>query len=354
MATIKNFVDNTNISQEEEQIVQDLAKSWEQDKNFFIGNWTIKIYQWLNQARAYVEENQSVLNKLSNSLVINKKGKDEINLISLQDLKRTRIVKSKLIGKNILTSGYQLLNEIGETIRGEEILYSITFTKTGKNIADSGANEVYTWKIPMEEFINLLSFSPNRITLKESTTIYNMMSKNQNYKNSQLERWTEEKIQNYAIFSRQVRTNPKWKWNNINEGNMLESYLRFLRNGGDVNPHPIGGSNYYREVYISVYNTMKAPDPFYKGGDIDNEQIKSLNASVTSINSLILRLQEVFQMLTNSKPGYDIIKKYYKKNVSKSIDEMAKETSDQIVEELTKYFTSSIDRLNDNFIDIDF
>jgi hypothetical protein len=88
-------------------------------------------------------------------------------------MKKMRISKKSINNKEILWEGYKLLNEIGETLRGEEIMYSITFTKTGEVISDS--NEVYTWTVPMSEFFNLVRFSETRITLRDSSVIYKMM-----------------------------------------------------------------------------------------------------------------------------------------------------------------------------------
>ena len=46
----------------------------------------------------------------------------------------------------------------------------------------------------------------------------------------------------------------------------------------------------YSYIFHSVKNTMAAPDAFFLGGDIDDEQIKGLNASVTNLTTLLINL----------------------------------------------------------------
>ena len=228
-------IKGSTINETEKQIIQDMTTATQQDWGPLLQKWSIDIYKWLNKARAYVASQNSVIEKLSSSLVIDRNGKQELNLIEINSMKKMRISKKNVNNREILWEGYRLLNEIGETLRGEEIMYSITFTKTGEQIGNS--TEVYTWTVPMSEFFNLVRFSETRITLRDSSAIYKMMQKQiqNDEKDNMIEKWTEQKIQDYALFNNEVRNNPNWeKWHKINEGNMLESYLRLLKNGGSV------------------------------------------------------------------------------------------------------------------------
>lgn len=342
-----NIKGSSTINETEKQIIQDMTIATQQDWGPLLQKWLIDIYKWLNKARAYVASQNSVIEKLSSSLVItNKTGKQEINLVEINSMKKMRISKKNINNKEILWEGYKLLNEIGETLRGEEIMYSITFTKTGEVISNS--NEVYTWTVPMSEFFNLVRFSETRITLKDSSTIYKMMQKQiqGNEKDAIIEKWTEQKIQDYALFNDEVRNNPNWeKWHKINEGNMLESYLRLLRNGGTVQDRDRvkKDSEYWHKLGTAVSSTMKAPDAFFKGGDIDNKQIKGLHASVTNINTLILNLQKVFAILKNAKINEEVLNKYYKKS-GLNLEQQQKEVEQEVINKLTDFFTSKIDR----------
>ena len=339
-------IKGSTINETEKQIIQDMTTATQQDWGPLLQKWSIDIYKWLNKARAYVASQNSVIEKLSSSLVIDKNGKQELNLVEINSMKKMRISKKNVNNREILWEGYRLLNEIGETLRGEEIMYSITFTKTGKQIGNS--TEVYTWTVPMSEFFNLVRFSETRITLRDSSVIYKMMQKQiqNDEKDNMIEKWTEQKIQDYALFNNEVRNNPNWeKWHKINEGNMLESYLRLLKNGGSVQSRDKvkKDSEYWHRLGTAVSSTMKVPDAFFKGGDIDNEQIKGLHASVTNINTLMLNLQKVFSILKNAKINEEVLDKYYKKS-GLNLEQQQKEVEQEVINKLTDFFTSKIDR----------
>lgn len=339
-------IKGSTINETEKQIIQDMTTATQQDWGSLLQKWSIDIYKWLNKARAYVASQNSVIEKLSSSLVIDRNGKQELNLIEINSMKKMRISKKNVNNREILWEGYRLLNEIGETLRGEEIMYSITFTKTGEQIGNS--TEVYTWTVPMSEFFNLVRFSETRITLRDSSAIYKMMQKQiqNDEKDNMIEKWTEQKIQDYALFNNEVRNNPNWeKWHKINEGNMLESYLRLLKNGGSVQSRDKvkKDSEYWHRLGTAVSSTMKAPDAFFKGGDIDNEQIKGLHASVTNINTLMLNLQKVFSILKNAKINEEVLDKYYKKS-GLNLEQQQKEVEQEVINKLTDFFTSKIDR----------
>lgn len=339
-------IKGSTINETEKQIIQDMTTATQQDWGPLLQKWSIDIYKWLNKARAYVASQNSVIEKLSSSLVIDRNGKQELNLIEINSMKKMRISKKNVNNREILWEGYRLLNEIGETLRGEEIMYSITFTKTGEQIGNS--TEVYTWTVPMSEFFNLVRFSETRITLRDSSAIYKMMQKQiqNDEKDNMIEKWTEQKIQDYALFNNEVRNNPNWeKWHKINEGNMLESYLRLLKNGGSVQSRDKvkKDSEYWHRLGTAVSSTMKAPDAFFKGGDIDNEQIKGLHASVTNINTLMLNLQKVFSILKNAKINEEVLDKYYKKS-GLNLEQQQKEVEQEVINKLTDFFTSKIDR----------
>ena len=339
-------IKGSTINETEKQIIQDMTTATQQDWGPLLQKWSIDIYKWLNKARAYVASQNSVIEKLSSSLVIDKNGKQELNLVEINSMKKMRISKKNVNNREILWEGYRLLNEIGETLRGEEIMYSITFTKTGKQIGNS--TEVYTWTVPMSEFFNLVRFSETRITLRDSSVIYKMVQKQiqNDEKDNMIEKWTEQKIQDYALFNNEVRNNPNWeKWHKINEGNMLESYLRLLKNGGSVQSRDKvkKDSEYWHRLGTAVSSTMKAPDAFFKGGDIDNEQIKGLHASVTNINTLMLNLQKVFSILKNAKINEEVLDKYYKKS-GLNLEQQQKEVEQEVINKLTDFFTSKIDR----------
>lgn len=312
----------------------------DEQQNQLIMSWTSEIYLWINKARSYIAQEQSLAEKLSANSMKSIQNVSEM-------LKNRRIAKKMINNKVILTEGYTLLNKIGETIRGEEILYSITVSKSGQALStgSAGTGGVYTWQVPLSEFINLLNFTSRRIVLKDSSTIYKMLESQieANEKNLIYEKWSDEKLQSYALFNSQVRSNPNWKqWHKVNEGNMLEAFLRFLDDGNT--PKPSSDFDYWHSVGSAMKRTMTAPDAFFLGGDINNLQIKGLNASVTNLNTLIQNLSEVLSILRTSGQGYEVLKKYYRKNAQEQIQQETLKTREEITDELLEFFTSKINR----------
>lgn len=323
----------------EKEIVNTFDKLTKEQQNIYIQKWTMEIYQWLNRARAYVAQEKSLSEKLS------------INTLNSLDsvqtmLKNRRIAKKMITNQSILVDGYVLLNKIGETIRAEEIFYSITVSKTGESLSSGKTGGVYSWKIPLSEFINLLNFTSRRIVLKDSSAIYKMLEQQIDQGNNALdyEKWSDEKLQSFSLFTKQVRNNPKWpNWHNVNEGNLLEAFLRFLDDG--YNPMDTSNSEYWHRLGSAMKRTMQAPDKFFMGGDLNNVQIKGLNASVTNINTLIQNLEKVLQIMISGNVGYEVIDKYVKKNFNaQQINKEIEKTQDQVVDDLIKFFTSSISR----------
>lgn len=311
----------------------------QEQQNLYIQNWIFEIYKWLNRARAYIAQQQSLAEKLSNNTLNSIK---EVEIM----LKNRKVAKNMITNQSILTDGYVLLNKIGETIRAEEIYYSITVSKTGEKLTSGKTGGVYTWKIPLSEFINLFNFTPSRIVLKDSSTIYKMIENQISQDNNSInyEKWSDEKLQSFSLFAHQVRTNPKWpNWHKVNEGNLLEAFLRFLDDG--YTPAKIVDSSYWAHLGSAMKRTMQSPDKFFIGGDLNDLQIKGLNASVTNLNTLIQNLEKVLQILISNKSGFEVIQKYIRKNYkAQQITQDIEKTQDEIVNDLLKFFTSSIIR----------
>lgn len=325
----------------EHQITQTFDQLSTEVKSSYIGKWSIEIYSWLNRARAYVAQQQSMMEKLSKN-----------SLQSIEDfqtiLKNRRVAKKMIDNKTILTDGYVLLNKIGETIRAEEIYYSVTVSKTGSALTSgaAGTGGVYTWKVPLSQFINLLNFTSTRIVLKDSSTIYKMLETQIEKGEEGLvyEKWSEEKLQSFSIFANQVRGAANGYWSKVNEGNILEAFFRFLN--GNNTPAYDTSDEYWISIMRTMKQTMMAPDPFYVGGDLNDLQIKGLNASVTNINTLIQRLQEVLNILTQSQSGYDVLRKYVRQNCTQQLEQSIVQDQNQIANNLIEFFTSKVDRNN--------
>ena len=324
----------------EKEIVEAFSEMTEEVQNETIQQWTIRTYNWLNKARVYVKSSESLMSKMAGTAANNLLEKQFKNV-----LVRKRVAKDALMNQSLMTEGYVLLNQIGESLRGEEILYSVTITKTGKALSSgmSGTGGVYTWKVPLSEFLKMINFTSRRMTLKSSSSLYKMLQQKINKGEvvpGEYEEWTEQKLQSYSLFTGQIRSYKQWS--KVKEGNILEAFLRYTKDYGT--PMFSKSNDYWRGVYNSMFNTMKSPDKFFVGGDIDNEQIKGLNASVTNLNSLILNIEKLWNILKVNPNTQNIISNYYKKSAKSSINKEIEKSQDEVVNNLLKFFTSNITR----------
>lgn len=316
-------------------------------KNMYISQWTSEIYNWLNRAKKYVYSQQGLMEKLDASTkMITKSGK--ASLIFEDMLKTRKAAQQSITNTAILSDGYILLNKIGEIIRGAEIMYSVTFTETGDAISEAQSGQVYTWRMPMSDFLNLVTYSSRRMTMRSSSSIYKMMQAQIN-KNITYEKWSEQKLHSYQLFINQARSAANGgKWSKVNEGNILEAFLRFLDSGHIVEHSE--RREYWNQIRNVMSQTLSAPDPFFKGGDINDEQIKSLNASVTNINTLIRNLTEVLNILATTTSGYEAIKPYVKTKAMSKVSEKFQQSVENGVQNLIDFFTSKIDRNSITFL----
>lgn len=321
----------------EHQITASFQQMTEEIKRGYIVTWTNEIYSWLNRARAYVAQQQSLMGKLSASSI------ESIEAFKAV-LKNRQVARESITKQSIFIDGYTLLNKIGETIRGEEIVYSITVSKTGAALSKGAGKTggVYTWKMPMSKFLNLLNFSSTRMYMKGSSTIYKMLENEigENKDSLDYEKWTEEKLNSYSIFLEQVSGASHARWSNVNEGNVLEMFFRIINSG--IVPAYNKDKAYWATIVTTIKNTLTNPDPFYKGGDLNNEQIKGLRASVTNINTLINTFQQLLNLFAHSQVGYEVLQPYVRKNAMQQLEQEIEYDQQQIAEQLIEFFTSKI------------
>lgn len=324
------------------------TKETEEHKEQLVRSWSIECASWLSRARAYLDYQKKEYNNLIQ--IAQKANENYQNFCNL--LKKKRQAKALITNTSILSDGYILLNKIGEKIRGEEILYSVTVTSTGSGIASGSAGGVITVQVNLQTFLqNYVNFSHTRITLRDSSALYKMIEaqiKDNKLEDDKYEKWTEEKIANFSLYDSQIRSAKNQHFENINAGNMLEGFLRFLDGGMSVSIE--SESSYWSPLISSMKNTLAAPDPFWKGPDLANKQIKGLNASVTNLSSLIKTISDAFNILISNKIGEEAIRSAVVKRQIDSIDKMANQTIDQISKKLEELFTSKIkDRNSINF-----
>ena len=218
--------------------------------------------------------------------------------------------------------GYILLNKIGESIRGKEISYQL-IVRAGDGSA------VYDWKgVSLDDFLELTTISDSgrmRMT-SSSNTIIDALSKK--YQSKEQVAWDDQKRKAYEYFknyiTNYVDSSGKQKWANLNQqGSILEAFTKYYDT-------KTGNMEDYME------RTMSGNQAFWKGGDYGDIQIKSNEASVTSISSIITQLESTYSKLSNiqnitslqkSKPTIDAqgIEDSIKKEIETKVQDLVKD-----------------------------
>ena len=257
-----------------------------------------EIDAWLIKANAYVEQNNIRLKKEAASAM------DDYR--SYMASIKMELASQEVITNSIINDGYRILNEIGESIRGEKIKYSITITGSGDwGSIGSPVNQVITWEVDYDVFSKLIKTGTKRLTLKDSTTIMSQLEEmwiEQTTENmlNQIEgnlpdqqtlfkrkEWSQKEINQYQNFHSYARRTRQERGKQIfyNRGQTLEAYLRWI---GDR-------AKYTRDT--AMIETAANNLPFYAGGDIGNIQVKGMNASVSNIDTMISTLVDTQRQL---------------------------------------------------------
>lgn len=258
---------------------------------------SMEIDNWLLRASAYIQQNNIELKKEAKTAFDNYK--------SYMASKKMEYAAKEAVSNTIILEGYRILNEIGESIRGEKITYSITLTSTGHwGSATAPAGDVITWTMDYSAFSKLVKIGTKRLTVMDTfaaskqleemwinQTSDNMLAQLDGQKQNpvslfQRKEWDISQINQYESFHSYAKRSRKDKGGKkifYNRGQTLEAYFRWLAGQGP-------GIKYIRDKAMA--ETAANNLPFYAGGDLENVQIKGMNASVANIDTMITVLQE--------------------------------------------------------------
>ena len=179
-----------------------------------------------------------------------------------------------------MKNAYRLMNEMGEMLRGKPITYSIVLSSGTKNFS----KEQYDG-LNIDDFLDLTTFSRNSVGgLGRTLRLANKTTVLQKMKEKQIKgtKWSETKTTWYKGFRDAVKKLNNNQWEEVNEGNITEAFLRQLKYGGTA--------------LSNMQKTMSAPAAFWQGGDLEEWwdpfgiQIKTNDATVTNVNSMISQL----------------------------------------------------------------
>lgn len=351
-----------------ERIEGPLYQQTEQIIEPYLIHFANELRKWLSKAHRAMSQLETVKTALE------KNGKEALkNLKDFGNWYKLTYTKSNMVNEDarrIILEGYQLLNYIGETFRGDTINYRIVVTSKGDIISQSVENgaDVYSFVVPMKKFLDFLTGQTYALQLQKTSTIYNWLSNKKNKyigKNGQvlskgvneiaLEQWSEEKKQMFNVFADQARhvieakpgDNRYKPWEKVNEGNLLEAYYRFL-NGNGVVQRGNTANSYWADILTVMRATMKNPDPFYMGGDIGQEQLKGISASAVNLGTIITASYDILKVLQFNKSVFDnVIGNTIRAENKDNIEAKANKTVEQTVEGLKKLLISEVDR---NFV----
>ena len=264
------------------QVMQQMEQEGTYQLTQQMTSWMGEIKQVISALNAYQATTNSNLNKSAQLAVQKMIQSGNYNARIYNNVSEA---KRQVKYQAYVRKGYTLLNKIGESIRGKEINYQL-IVRAGDGSA------VYDWKgVSLDDFLELTTISDSgrmRMT-SSSNNIIDALSKK--YQSKEQVAWDDQKRNAYEYFknyiTNYVDSSGKQKWANLNQqGSILEAFTKYYdtRTGN-------------MEDYME--RTMSGNQAFWKGGDYGDIQIKSNEASVTSISSIITQLESTYSKLSN-------------------------------------------------------
>lgn len=264
------------------QVMQQMEQEGTYQLTQQMTSWMGEIKQVISALNAYQATTNSTLNKSAQLAVQRMIQSGNYNARIYNNVSEA---KRQVKYQAYVRKGYTLLNKIGESIRGKEINYQL-IVRAGDGSA------VYDWKgVSLDDFLELTTISDSgrmRMT-SSSNNIIDALSKK--YQSKEQVAWDDQKRNAYEYFknyiTNYVDSNGKQKWANLNQqGSILEAFTKYYDT-------KTGNMEDYME------RTMSGNQAFWKGGDYGDIQIKSNEASVTSISSIITQLESTYSKLSS-------------------------------------------------------
>ena len=264
------------------QVMQQMEQEGAYQLTQQMNSWMVEIKQVISALNSYQATTNSTLNKSAQLAVQRMIQSGNYNARIYNNVSEA---KRQVKYQAYVRKGYTLLNKIGESIRGKEINYQL-IVRAGDGSA------VYDWKgVSLDDFLELTTISDSgrmRMT-SSSNNIIDALSKK--YQNKEQVAWDDQKRNAYEYFKNYITnyidSSGKQKWANLNQqGSILEAFTKYYDT-------KTGNMEDYME------RTMSGNQAFWKGGDYGDIQIKSNEASVTSISSIITQLESTYSKLSN-------------------------------------------------------
>ena len=332
-----------------------LADMTEEQQQVQFGVWAKACYNWMNAARQAIAKSKSLQNALKKYTPEDPGGEaGQIMQQFANSYKINKVAKGLEDVKDVLIGGYNLLNDIGEWVRGDELDYSVTLSTDGSLLGAGGdtLHQLYTFTVPRSEFVKMFNMSGGELRMKSAAAIFRQfdaqIQANQyqsSWRKDKLayEMWSEQKMSQLSYFSSQVNIR-NWQNTGIQKGNLLVGYLNFTDNGKNPsNVHWAREHAYWRSLYYTMQNAASLPKEFYKGGNVENELARGLDGYVTNIRTLITTISKVLNIFTSFSSGYEVISKHIKKTaIPGAIEKTINTTQTQVADKLIDMFSKTV------------
>lgn len=275
------------------QIVHNAVKRMqeigEQELNTQIDSWMSQVSHSMNILLSYQAQNNSLLKSSAEAARQSWINQGQYNPAAIKMQEQ----KMELVYKSQIEKSYRLLNEIGETIRGSQIQYSLVLNTPG------GGGHIEWSGLNMDQFLSITDIiggNTGKIMLKKTDTIINKMN-NMNADNITFQKWSKQKELAYQHFQDVIQKRGTWK--ELNEGQMIEAFSKYYRR-----------KNKDDNMILDIMrDTLSAPEAFWQDGDDqigtgrDKRviQYKSNGASVATVDTLVTKLEKVYAGLANIK-----------------------------------------------------
>lgn len=264
----------------------------------------LPIDAWLNRAQEYVNKNNTLSLTVGASQALTEITERSVFYDNLENAYLEVLNEQQEVeGAKLIAEGYKLMNRIGETIRGDQITYSVTIPYGDTYITWNGSMEEFIGKWNGKQYTGMVNFSRRRMYLKSTKSL--LAKYNEQYPT--WTKWEPEKAEAFKSFIQRIRSNKQFdKWKKVNQGNMLEAFSRIYQKDKDISKSNIEQGYLDYLIADAMTITLKNNDPFWSGGDIDTEQLKGANASVTNVSQLIYQLNDTrnfIQSILIKSPG---------------------------------------------------
>lgn len=305
------------------QVMQQMEQEGTYQLTQQMNSWMVEIKQVISALNSYQATTNSTLSKSAQLAVQKMIQSGNYNARIYNNVSEA---KRQAKYQAYVRRGYTLLNKIGESIRGKEISYQLI-------VRAGDGSEVYDWKgVSLDDFLELTTISDSgrmRMT-SSSNNIIDALSKK--YQSKEQVAWDDQKRNAYEYFKNYITnyidSNGKQKWANLNQqGSILEAFTKYYDT-------KTGNMEDYME------RTMSGNQAFWKGGDYGDIQIKSNEASVTSISSIITQLESTYSKLSNIQNITSIQTNRPAVN-STGIEDNIKQQIETKVQDLVKEFLST-------------